>query len=169
VGMNLKLTPQKKQEFLLALADNPNVTKAAEKINISRVCLYDERKKDDVFAADWEVAVEIGIQALEDEAQRRAFEGTLKLSKFGAFKEYSDTLAIFLLKAYNPNKFNPPIRNELTGANGQPLTPLGDDQIAVKLAAIMRAAMARKAAQENPEQVIDDSDGEDDEDFSDMV
>ena len=86
--------------------------------------------------------MKIGVGALEDEAHRRAFKGTMKITKHGTYMEYSDVLAIFLLKAHDP-KYKETVRSELTGANGEPLN-MTDDQIGVKLGAIMQAAIARR-------------------------
>ena len=57
--------------------------------------------------ADWAAAVELGCDALEDEAVRRGCEGHLKPvfhrgKEVGAIREYSDVLLIFMLKARRP-------------------------------------------------------------------
>ena len=54
--------------------------------------------------------MEIGTSALEDEAHRRAFDGTEEPvfhqgQECGSVRKYSDTLAIFLLKAHAPEKY----------------------------------------------------------------
>lgn len=59
----------------------------------------------------------VGVSALEDEAHRRAFDGVdepvfYKGEDCGAVKKYSDTLAIFLLKAHAPEKYRE--RQDLT-------------------------------------------------------
>lgn len=71
---------------------------------------YDWREADSDFAAAWDRAKAIGMDALEDEATRRAFEGIDKpIVHQGVItdtiKEYSDTLAIFLLKGGKPEKY----------------------------------------------------------------
>lgn len=58
-------------------------------------------------------------------------------------KKYSDTLAIFLLKAHAPEKYRENTRMELTGAEGGPVQ-FTDSERAAKLAAIVAAAQARK-------------------------
>lgn len=67
---------ERRQDFLDALADSGNVVKACRESGFPRTSAYRLRKEDDVFAAAWADAVDIGNDALEDEAIRRAVEGT---------------------------------------------------------------------------------------------
>lgn len=104
-------TPEKEpweDRFFGLLADTGNVTKAAKGVRIARQTVYSYRAKRADFAERWAEAEELGANALEDEARRRAFAG-------------SDTLVIFLLKAHKPDKYRETIRNEITGAAGSPL------------------------------------------------
>lgn len=64
--------------------------------------------------------------------------------KIAAVRKYSDTLAIFLLKAHDPAKYRENTRMELTGADGGPVE-FTDTERAAKIAAILAAAQARKA------------------------
>lgn len=110
--------------FLGALIETANVTTAAERADVGRATVYDHRKRDPDFAKAWDEAKEIGADALEDEAVRRAKEGTLKPvfqggELVGHVREYSDTLLIFLLKGAKPAKYRE--RFELTGKDGAPL------------------------------------------------
>lgn len=105
-----KVTPKKKAEFLAVLGSTANVTKAAEVTAISRTEWYRTKAEDVEFAAAWTEAVETGTDALEDEAVRRAAEGTLKPvfwqgNECGYIREYSDTLLMFTLKARRPEKY----------------------------------------------------------------
>lgn len=66
--------------------------------------------KDAGYADNFCRAKEVRVEALEDEAYRRAFSGSEKPVFFagkqcGKVREYSDTLLIFLLKAANPAKY----------------------------------------------------------------
>jgi hypothetical protein len=106
----LKLTPEKLTAFCAALAESCNVGKACAAIDVARVTAYKWRAEVDGFRGAWDEALEIGVSALEDEAHRRAFEGVDKpLMHQGlvatVVREYSDTLAIFLLKAHAPEKY----------------------------------------------------------------
>ena len=127
--------------------------KACAAIGVGRSTAYRWREDDKGFANAWDQAMRAGVTALEDEAHRRAFEGTEKpLSHKGEFtylrdfnaidpdtgnkyapffapllldadgqprkatvKEYSDTLAIFLLKAHAPDKYRDNSKVEVTG------------------------------------------------------
>jgi hypothetical protein len=120
----VKLTPEKEPGFLAVLAATSNVTRACAAVDISRVVMYQHRNEREEFAKRWDAAKALGVEACEDEVHRRAFEGCDKPVfhngiECGAIKEYSDTLAIFLLKAHKPEKYRE--RYELTGANGAPL------------------------------------------------
>ena len=122
--MHTEFTPEKKQKFLANLRESPNVTAAARSVGISRRCAYDHRETDATFAQAWDDAIEEGVDKLEAEVERRAFKGTDKPITFqgqitGTFKEYSDTLAIFLLKAHRPERFRE--RSEVKHEAGESL------------------------------------------------
>ena len=75
----------------------------------ARSCLKAYEENAD-FAKLWDDALEVACDAMEEEARRRAMEGTKKpvfyLGKVcGHIKEYSDTLLIFQLKAHRPEKY----------------------------------------------------------------
>ncbi len=103
-------TTKKQAEFLDFLADTGNVSSAAKSCNIPRRTLYNCRAIDPSFAAAWDEALELGLDALEDEAMRRAregfdvpvFNGGLRC---GVVRKYSDLLLIFLLKSRRPTRY----------------------------------------------------------------
>jgi hypothetical protein len=112
--------------FLAELAKSPNVTGAARAAGIDRTTAYARAKVDPEFAAAWEDAQEQSTDALVGEAYRRAHQGTEKPvfyegAECGRIREYSDTLAIFLLKTHRPHVYGDRLRQEITGANGGPL------------------------------------------------
>jgi len=114
------LTPAKRAQFLSVLVECCNVGRACAAVGISRVCAYEWREKDPAFANAWEQALKMGISALEDEAHRRAFDGVDEPvfhqgEQCATIKKYSDTLAIFLLKAHNPEKYRDNAKLELSG------------------------------------------------------
>ncbi len=95
-------TAKKKQAFLAALAETANVLKSSEIAKIARRTAYDWKSADSEFADAWERALDIGTDALEDEAVRRAVEGIdepvfYRGKSCGVVRKYSDTLLIFLL------------------------------------------------------------------------
>lgn len=122
-----KLTGERLAAFCAALAaSGGNVSRACEAVDISRISAYKWRNEDPVFSEAWDEAKRIGIEALEDEALRRAYEGTNRPVfhagiECGAIKEYSDTLAIFLLKGAKPEKYRDNVRQENVGDGGGPL------------------------------------------------
>ena len=110
-GMDYPQIPEAdKAAFLDTLRDTCTIAKAVRAIGISRRQAYDLRSADPEFASGWENALDEGVDGLEFEAQRRAFEGTDDPvyqggALVGHIRKYSDTLAMFLLKAHRPERF----------------------------------------------------------------
>lgn len=103
-------TPKTRAEFLEALKVTCNITKACELSGLARTSAYEWREDDAEFAADWQKALEVASDLLEEEAIRRAKDGTNKPvyqggQLVGHVQEYSDTLMIFLLKGAKPKKY----------------------------------------------------------------
>lgn len=151
----MKLTPEKLTAFLAALAETCNVGRACTAVGISRYTAYKWRKEQPEFAAEWDDAMRAGLLALEDEAHRRAFEGSDRPVFFqgrqvSVVREYSDTLAIFLLKAHNPEKYRENTRMELTGGGGGPVQ-VSDTARAARLAGLLAMASRRRTAGDTPE------------------
>ena len=128
-----------KPVFLAELARTCNVTAAAKKAGIHRDTAYAARAdplaevadpEAEAFTRAWDTALEEGVDTLELEAHRRAFKGVLEPAGWyqgkagGKVRRYSDTLAIFLLKAHRPEKYRENVHQELTGAGGAPLVPI---------------------------------------------
>jgi len=68
------------------------------------------REQDPDFGAEWDQAIEAAVDKMEKECARRAFEGYQEPvfyqgQECGVMPRYSDTLAIFLLKAHRPERF----------------------------------------------------------------
>ena len=117
-------TPKKREQFLDALRNTCNITKACDLAGLGRASVYEWREEDDSFAKEWEKALEMGADLLEDEAVRRAKEGVEEPvyqggKLVGHVRKYSDTLLIFLLKGAKPQKYSN--RMELSGNSGTPL------------------------------------------------
>lgn len=108
-----KRTPTKEEwmdPFIDALRDGKSVTAAAAFAGVGRTTVYEHRESNEVFRKFWDDAIESGTDRLEDEALRRALEGTDEPVyqggvNVGSIRKYSDTLTIFLLKARRPEKF----------------------------------------------------------------
>lgn len=147
--MNVKITPEKQIAFCAALAAaGGSVTRACEAVGVSRTTAYRWREEDAEFAAEWDRAKAIGLDALEDEALRRAFEGVevpvLHHGKVvSTVRNYSDTLTIFLLKGGKPEKYRERVSTELTGAGGGPVQ-LTDTERVSKLAGLLALAQQRQ-------------------------
>ena len=111
----MKLTPERRQEFLEALAHGAWVKDAARKIGATESCLYKLRSQDEAFAAEWKAAADLGdrikLGAIEQEMQRRAVEGVeeprfWKDRIVGHITKYSDTLLIVRAKALAPERYS---------------------------------------------------------------
>ena len=105
-----KFTPKKKKLFLEQLSLSANVTTSAHYCGIDRRTAYDHRAVDPEFAVQWDDAVDEAIDKYEAVVNQRAFEGVdepiyQQGELVGYARKCSDTLAIFMLKAYRPEKF----------------------------------------------------------------
>jgi hypothetical protein len=136
--MNSKLTPEKLTAFLTVFADTCSVTKAAAAIGVARQTVYEWRDNDVEFAAAWQRAERLGVEAMKDETKRRAFEGVnepvfYQGAECGAVRKYSDTLAMFLIKAHDPT-YRDSSKLELAGQLS--VTNMTDAEIQAELAAL---------------------------------
>jgi len=141
-------TPKNEGAFIDALRDGRSITAACIDAGIGRQTAYDWREADKAFAKAWDDAIEEGTDRLEDEAHRRARDGTQKPiyqggKRVGVINEYSDTLMIFLLKARRRSKFGD--KQEVTGADGGPINHKieADAAFAELVGALEGAARAR--------------------------
>lgn len=148
MGNTQIFTPEKRAAFLTFMRTSPNVTMAARSIGLTRRAVYFAYEEEPDFAKEWDEAKAEGVEFLEAEAQRRAFEGTNKPvfhmgMQCGTVREYSDTLTIFLLKAHNPERFRENHKIDLGGA----LTHkhVTDDEAAAKLTALLAIAKQRES------------------------
>jgi hypothetical protein len=104
-----KVTAAMKRRFVAALGECGVVRRACLAVGIAPKTAYAHRKADPAFAAEWDVAAEMGIDALLDEAKGRVLAGT-----------GSDRLAIFLLSSTLPSPLRkPPEARHPSGATGR--------------------------------------------------
>lgn len=136
----MKLTPEKLSAFCAALAETCQVRKACRAVDISIQTAYQWRKTLPEFETAWDEALKAGLHGLESEAHRRAFDGVdepvFHLGDVcGTVKKYSDTLAIFLLKAHAPEKYRENSRMELAGSLA--LSSMSEEEIKAELATLV--------------------------------
>ncbi|MGI9068560.1 MAG: hypothetical protein ACR2HX_19430 [Pyrinomonadaceae bacterium] len=99
-----------RKAFLASLAECGNVRAAAQAANVDPKTCYNNRKDDPEFAAEWQAALDLAADVLEEEAWRRAHKGVgepvfYKGEICGTVQKYSDLLLMFLLKGLRPEKF----------------------------------------------------------------
>ncbi|CAB4149752.1 hypothetical protein UFOVP555_26 [uncultured Caudovirales phage] len=134
-----------KAVFLDELRDTANVTLAARAAGVTPGTAYKHKREDVLFAERWEEALGEAVDMLEHEAHRRAFKGNeepvfYKGDECGYVTKYSDTLAMFLLKAHRPDKYRErsEVKQELSGG-----VALNDTTRAARLAALLQLAQKR--------------------------
>jgi hypothetical protein len=99
-----------KPVFLDQLRKTGIVSEAARAAGIARKTAYKHRNQTDSFKEEWDEALEEACDSLESEARRRAVEGVdhpviYQGEITATYKDYSDTLLIFLLKVHRyPDK-----------------------------------------------------------------
>lgn len=113
--------------LLVALREVPNITRACRIVSISPSTVRAWRREDPAFDRAVAEAIDDGVDALEAEVHRRAFEGYEKPVVFqgqitDTYREYSDGLAQFLLKAHRPDKYRE--RSEVQSSGAQTITIL---------------------------------------------
>ncbi|WP_374137227.1 MULTISPECIES: hypothetical protein [unclassified Sphingomonas] len=96
--------------FLQHLAKNANVSKSAKLAGVSTSALYEHRAKTAAFASQWDAAIAEALDELEQLVIERAKRGVAKPvfyagKKVGTVRNYSDTLAMFMLKAKRPEVY----------------------------------------------------------------
>lgn len=96
--------------FLDHLAQTANVSESARLAGVSASVLYKHRAKSATFSAEWDVAINAALDALEQAVIERAKHGVEKPVFYGGkligtVRNYSDALAMFMLKAKRPEVY----------------------------------------------------------------
>jgi hypothetical protein len=117
----------RKRAFLTAYSRIGMVVKSATIAGCAREMHQIWLKGDPQYAELFEVAQELSVRSLEDEAIRRAKMGVnvpvfYQGKKVATKKEYSDFLLGLLLKAEMPDKYRERISQEVTNPGGQQLS-----------------------------------------------
>lgn len=111
-----KATRQRARElFCEALRLQPNITLAAAAAHMSRQTMYEWRDADEAFAAEWDAALQEGIDLAEAEMWRRGVEGwdepvygrvgKDRDGQVGTVRKHSDAMLTLALKAHRPEKY----------------------------------------------------------------
>lgn len=115
--------------FLDCLAKHGNIGDACREAQLDRRNVHKARK-DPHFQRAFEEAMELGIQAAEDELLTRATRGTpepvfYKGRRVATVRKKSDLLLMFMLKARRPemyrDSYTPPEQNNYDDAPESPL------------------------------------------------
>jgi hypothetical protein len=113
-----------KARFLREFAICGNVHRSSQRVKVGRRTVYGWLEVDTAFKLLYDEAHADALDALEEEARRRAVDGVLKPVyqggiHVGSIREYSDTLLITLLKGKRPETFRE--RFEQSGKDGGPI------------------------------------------------
>lgn len=101
-------TGEWKEPFLASLRECPNVLKAAKAAGTSRRNVYKARKNSKTFAAAWDEAFQEGIDKIEGVAMSNALDSDPK----------NNSMRMFMLKAWRPERYKETVQNEITGKDG---------------------------------------------------
>ena len=143
-------TPKALNSFLHHLGRTGSITFAATRAGLPRRQLYKRRAADATFAAQWEDALQLGIDRLQDDAMRRALQGTPRGvfrngRQVGSVQQFDNRLLQFLLRAHRPQVYGD---KKLPAA-----APLPFDLVArVKAAEARMNAMGDRLPPMTPEQ-----------------
>lgn len=141
-------TPAWVAPFLDHLRTSCNYAASARAAGVGYSTVMARKQRDADFQAACDEALEEAYDSLEAEARRRAFEGSDEPvwhqgEQVGTVRKYSDSLAQFLLKGYRRRKFGD--KQEITGADGGPLSTVDETAKAARIAALLALAKERKA------------------------
>jgi hypothetical protein len=117
-GTNTVPTPEipdqssKEAMFLDLLSEGMSVCAACERADIPRRSVYNRRRADQAFRAQWDEALDMAADTLEAEADRRGRDGWSEDVYYrgqvvGRRQRYSDRMLIFRLRALKPELYGP--------------------------------------------------------------
>lgn len=117
--------------FCAALRDMPNIGRACAAAGVTYAQAYAERERFAAFRAQWATALKIGTEKLAEHCWEVAMrKQTTKVRKVETdeqgravitevVQEPSPTLAIFLLKAHDPEKYRETFRAQISTPPGE--------------------------------------------------
>ena len=103
-------TKEWKEPFLAYLRLHPNVTHAAKLTGIEKSWAYQVREQEPDFAEAWDEAIAESIGGIEKIAFDKARSEDARWQ----------TMMIFLLKNWMPERYKDTLQNEITGKDGTP-------------------------------------------------
>ena len=97
--------------FIELLRRTANVSRAAREAGLAHSTVYRQRTLSKAFAADWDNAVAEALDALEEAVLGRVRDGAPRPvfyagEQVGTVRQYSDALAMFILKSKRPEIYN---------------------------------------------------------------
>jgi len=99
------------KSFLHFLGRSGSVTFAALQSKLDRRTVYRLKANDEQFAAQWDEALNLGIDRLQDDAMQRALNGSERHlwrngKQVGSVLQYDNKLLQFLLRAHRPEIYS---------------------------------------------------------------
>ncbi|MEX6723382.1 hypothetical protein [Parapedomonas caeni] len=106
-------TMARRETFIARLAESGNVTAAAKAARMPRSAAYRLRRTSAPFAAAWDEAIQVALDALEAAMLERAINGVEKTVYYGGqqcgtVRHYSDAAAMFILRSRRPEIYARP-------------------------------------------------------------
>lgn len=100
---------------------------ACTRVGITKMYLYNMRRRDDEFDAACHEAIQVGLQELEDAAIERSVEGWEEPvfhmgMQCGTKQKFSDSLTMFMLQGAYPEKYR--ARSEVNVNSNAPVAAL---------------------------------------------
>lgn len=129
-----EITPLVITGFLAAVAECGRPTQVCRDLRIHYPTIHALKRDDPDFKIAFDQAMAQAYDGFEDEARRRAFEGYLKPvyqqgMRVGEVREFSDALAMMMLKAGKPEAYNPKTELQLDHKGGIAFGELSDEEI----------------------------------------
>ncbi|API59123.1 hypothetical protein BSL82_07215 [Tardibacter chloracetimidivorans] len=124
-GRSASSPAARRKHFVEVLAQTANVTESAKQAGLDRSAVYRLRARSESFRAAWDEAMNQALDDLEAVLLERAAHGVEKPVFYGGkpcgkVRQYSDTLAMFILRAKRPNTYG-------RAATGDPQSPVEED------------------------------------------
>jgi hypothetical protein len=121
-NIGTEFSPQQWGKFLARYAETGNITRSSEYAGMTRIAVYKRKKDDPQFAMDLDAAYVIAVDKMEEECQRRAFDGYQRDIYWqgqvvGQETLFSDSMAMFLLKGAKPEKYRDRVSTDNLNTN----------------------------------------------------